>query len=303
MNDKLIIPFLKKGRKKIMSILTIFPFFRHNINMNHLHTCLYLEKNGIVQVSLDSPGNVYLMKDIEYRKYLEGKTFEGYGGLVKTVKKQIRAPKEGKWHLIIDNNDRQESINVALNISNGRQIAEYEMSEPQENQDESITGHEQEKNEKSDKEQQKQLIKEITKKLKELNKEDIEFLINQAKTIVHNQETEELNKEMKQYQKKLVNTDTQEELQNTTIDIEEQSENVFILVLHGVRKVLSRQELREIVKICHLRINDAAFSEQLYEWLKIRRNDILFDTRIRSANHPSWPALRRFLRNRFKIKK
>lgn len=275
--------------------------------MNHLHTYLYLEKNGVVQVSLDSPGNVYLLKSPEYKKYLEGKAFQGYGGLVKARKKQIKAPGQGKWHLVIDNSNQQGSLNVALNITNGRQISEDEMAAPE------ISSGEKTKNkgtDKDEKEHKKFLIKEITARMKELDEEGLKFLIQQAKVLFHKQEVEKLNTEINHYNENYVigaETERKKKKSDSTgkalIDLEEQSENIYILVICGARKVLSRLELREIVKICHEQMSDAAFSARLYEWLKVRRNDILFDARIRTADHPAWPALRRFLRNRFKAKR
>lgn len=297
--------------------------------MIHLHTYLYLERNGFVQVSLDSPGNVYLMKDAEYKKYLNGGEFECVGGMVRARKKVINAPKEGKWHLVIDNNNRRESLNVALNITNGRQISGDEIQEKTSVQKQRKNSSKEKKSVVSDKEHQKVLRKEISNKLKEIDVEGLEFLINQAKILIHKQEIDNINSEIDQYnndyvihaktKKKKAGSD--KEINNddyvihaktkkkktgsdkVLIEIEKQSENTFILVLCGARKILSRQELRIIVKMCHAPVSDAEFAAQLYEWLKIRRNDILFDARIRRADHPIWPNLRRFLRNRYKAKK
>jgi hypothetical protein len=285
--------------------------------MNHLHTYLYLEKDGVIQVSLDSPGNVYLLTDTEYTKYKQGSEFKGYGGLVKARKKNINAPGEGKWHLVVDNNNQQESLNVALNISRGRQLPETDSAEiptspeQQECYPEEIS---QEKNQgKNSKDRKEFLTKEITKRLKELNEDDLRFLMNQAKILVHNQEGEKLHQEIMQEEIQhetddyVVSAKPREpknpSTRKTLVGLEEQSENTFILIVCGARKVLSRLELREIVKMCHAQMSDTAFSVQLFEWLKIHRNDILFDARIRTADHPVWPALRRFLRKRYKLKK
>jgi hypothetical protein len=284
--------------------------------MNHLHTYLYLENNGFLEVSLDSPGNVYLMTDAAYKNYLASQEFEYYGGAVKTGKKMIKAPKEGKWHLVIDNSNTNESLNVALQITNGRQI--YEDSEPVEERDTIIEkknrkiAPEGEKNRKNVKDYRKHFQKEIIKLLKNIDEDDLKFLIEQATILVQNQKIHELNKEIEHYNEKIshkkkkpgktkkAKTHTKE---GVLIDIEQQSDNVFILVINGVRKVLSRMELRSIVTMCHSPLNDTDFSRQLYEWLNTRRNDILFDVKIRSAQHPLWPLLRRFLRNKFKAKR
>ncbi|MBN2534996.1 MAG: DUF1883 domain-containing protein [Spirochaetales bacterium] len=274
--------------------------------MNHLHTYLYLEKDGIIQVSLDSPGNVYLLKDAEYKKYLEGKEFQGYGGLIKARKKQIKAPGQGKWHLVIDNSNQQESLNVALNITNGRQIPEDEMPAPENSFKEETDKKTAFKDEQ---ERKKFLIKEITGRLKDLDEENLHFLIQQARVLLHKQEVEKLNREIDHYNDSyVVGAEPESKKKKSSssekplVDLKEQSKNTYILVLCGARKILSGLELREIVKMCHTQMSDSAFSSRLYEWLKVRRNDILFDARIRTADHPVWPILRRFLRNRFKAK-
>lgn len=279
--------------------------------MNHLHTYLYMEKNGIIQVSLDSPGNVYLLDDTEYQNYLEGKEFQGFGGLVRARKKKIRVPGEGKWHLVIDNSNQQESLNVALNITNGSQISENEILDTKTPRKQKKLSHKGKiKQDECSKEQRKLLTKEITKRLKELDEEGLRFLIQQARILVQNQEIEKLNTEIDNYNKNnesyVIGAEPEKKKsgsQKTLIDLEEQSKNTFILVICGARKVLSRLELREIVKMCHARMSDTAFSVKLFEWLKIHRNDILFDARIRTADHPVLVALRRFLRSRYKVKK
>ncbi|MBN2441441.1 MAG: DUF1883 domain-containing protein [Spirochaetales bacterium] len=276
--------------------------------MNHLHTCLYLEKNGSVQVSLDCPGNVFLMKDTEYKKYSTGEEFKAIGGLVTTRKKVLHVPKEGTWHLVIDNNEGQESINVALNITNGRQISENEMNEQPPEEKPPQTKPRKKDPVPDDKEHRKFLQNEIIKKINEISLEGLAFLIDQAKTLLHNQEMDKINNEVTDYDDEYViralpKNKKKADVNPNRIDIEEHSENTFFLVMCGTRKILSRQELRIIVDMSHQPMNDAAFSKNLFEWLKIRRNDILFDAKIRSYDHPVWPALRRFLRSRYKAKK
>ena len=297
--------------------------------MNHLHTYLYLEGNGFIQVSLDSPGNVYLMKDTEYKKYVSGEEFKAMGGMVRARKKVIRAPQQGNWHLVIDNNKAQESMNVAINITNGRQIAENEIQKKTTTKKQQKRTSKENESVVSDKEHEKVLRREITKKLKEIDVEGLNFLINQAKILAHKQELDKINSEIDQYnndyvihaktKKKKSGSDKEDDDESYVIhaktkkkktghdkvlvNIEEHSENTFILVLCGARKILSRQELRIIIKMCYAPVNDAEFSAKLYEWLKIHRNDILFDARIRTAGHPVWPVFRRFLRNRYKAKK
>jgi hypothetical protein len=277
--------------------------------MSHLHTCLFLEKNGSIQVSLDSPGNVYLMNGTEYKKYLEGDEFSALGGLVKARKKVIPSPGEGTWHLVIDNDNQPESMNVALNITNGRQVFDDREIDPVREQEIQTVESMDKQVVTGDKEQQKYLKKELLKKIKEIDLEGLKFLVNQAKILAHQQEIEEANNEIIRYNEDYVihnrvkKKKQKENEEKVLVNVEQHAENTFILVLCGTRKTLSRQELRKIVEMSHKRITDVEFAHILFEWLKVRRNDILFDARIKSPDHQIWPLLRKFLRTNYKAKK
>ncbi|MBN1697694.1 MAG: DUF1883 domain-containing protein [Spirochaetales bacterium] len=285
--------------------------------MNHLHTYLFLEKDGAVVVSIDCPGNIYLMSGNEYSNYCASADFTAVGGKAKIGKNTIHAPKAGKWHLVIDNDDRPESLNVALSISNGRQLFEaFDGVENAERYQEAGKKKPPEdapknKGKKGGKDFKKRFQKEILDLVKDMDDAGLTFLIEQAEILIGDQEEEEMNRQVKIWNEKLTGKSkkTPESKRGKTgkgpaavLDIEQHSENAFILSIGGVRKVLSRLELRSIVAMSHSRIGDAEFSSRLYDWLKTSRNDFLFDLNIKSADHPLWPRLRRFLRTKFKPK-
>jgi hypothetical protein len=266
------------------------------------------------------------MTDQEYTHYLVGREFQYFGGKANIGKNVIKAPRGGKWHLVIDNNNTNESINVALQITNGRQIFENEyIKDNEDNEDnEAIEEREMAKRgktrktssnkgnkKKNEKDYRKHFQKEILNIIKKIDEEGLTLLIEQATILLQNQKIHELNEKIQHYneksirkKKKTVKTDKAKShaKEGTLIDIEQQSDNAFILVLNDTRKVLSRIELRNIIGMCHSPMNDIDFSRKLYDWLTTSRNDILFDLKIRSAQHPLWPLLRRFIRNRFRAR-
>jgi hypothetical protein len=74
--------------------------------------------------------------------------------------------------------------------------------------------------------------------------------------------------------------------------------------LGSVRKVFSRVELRQLVAVANSgSANDATRSEQLYNWFKKHRGDVLFDGRIEARRHPLLVKLSRYLRTHYTVKK
>jgi hypothetical protein len=70
--------------------------------MNFLHQEFDLDAGDIVEVMLDNPANVQLLDPENYDAYRNGRTFDYYGGYVKVSPFQIRAPRAGRWHLVVD---------------------------------------------------------------------------------------------------------------------------------------------------------------------------------------------------------
>ena len=269
---------------------------------------------------MDNPANVYLMTDADYTHYLEGGDFTYHGGYVKTGLKKLKAPAAGHWHLVIDNKNQLEGVNVTLQVVNGKTI-EQQWEEPsaaeQEKSRKQIQAAEKQPetgNELTAKElaaKKKDLVKELTQMIKQIDMEGLLFLMKQASVIIHNQQVEQLNQKIEDYNQTLTHQkkgtkqkkDIETDKPSLLVDLKENSENSFILVLNGVRKALSRYELGEIVRICHMDIDDNHFAVRVYKWLKEKRTDILFDSGIKSSNHPLLITMREFLMNRYKPRK
>jgi len=274
--------------------------------MKHLHAFLNLEKNGIVQIVMDNPAYVYLLAEKDYTQYLAGTVLQG--GLVKSGTKKLKAPSAGQWHLVIDNRNQAESVNVTLQVVNGTTISQQwaETSLPDKEPVQtlkappSLTSVELEA-------KKKELVKELSKMIKQIDMEGLLYLLKQASVIIHNQQVEQVNSKIVDYNQTLQKQKKMQPGESDTskvlVDLKENTGNSFILVLNGVRKVLSRYELAEILRICDLAIDDAHFGVRIYTWLKDKRRDILFDAGIKTSSHALLLALRVFLLKRFKSKK
>jgi hypothetical protein len=68
----------------------------------HLHQEYDLQAGDVVDVVLNRPANVQLLASEEYEKYLRGETFRYQGGYAREFPFQIKAPRAGRWHLVVD---------------------------------------------------------------------------------------------------------------------------------------------------------------------------------------------------------
>lgn len=70
--------------------------------MNYLHYDLQLGSNDSVEVTLDKQANVRLLDTANFSKYRSGQKHQYYGGQATKSPVQLRAPRAGHWHLVID---------------------------------------------------------------------------------------------------------------------------------------------------------------------------------------------------------
>lgn len=85
--------------------------------MKYLHYSLQLELDDLVKVSLDKQANVRLLDCHNYHLYRRGKKHNYYGGIAIRTPYLIRAPRAGRWHLVVDRGGCGGAVRVAVNIS------------------------------------------------------------------------------------------------------------------------------------------------------------------------------------------
>lgn len=77
----------------------------------------------------------------------------------------------------------------------------------------------------------------------------------------------------------------------------------YIVVLGTKRKMFSCSELQKLIGIAHTVKDEKASGEQIYNWLKQNRGDVLVDVNLANKKHPLFIKLAKFLRSHFTIKK
>ena len=88
--------------------------------MAHLHKTLNLAVGDELRIGLTAAAHVYLMDGENYAAYQEGEEFEYYGETVRRSPYRIGAPGPGVWHLVIEQVDPAESLNVAVELVSPR---------------------------------------------------------------------------------------------------------------------------------------------------------------------------------------
>ena len=70
--------------------------------MIHLQWELESGPDELIEVTLNGPSNVMLMDPENYQNYSRGQFFQYYGGYAETSPAELRAPRPGRWHVVVD---------------------------------------------------------------------------------------------------------------------------------------------------------------------------------------------------------
>ncbi len=86
----------------------------------HLHKTLNLTTEDEIRIGLTAAAHVYLLDEENYGLYLDEQEFEYYGETVHRSPYRIKAPRAGVWHLVVEQADPEDSLNVAVEIVSPR---------------------------------------------------------------------------------------------------------------------------------------------------------------------------------------
>lgn len=82
--------------------------------MNFLKYDLRLNKNDVVEVTLDRQANVRLLDKSNYNSYQRGLRHRYYGGLADRSPFRLTAPQPGDWYLVVDLGGYPGSVNASV---------------------------------------------------------------------------------------------------------------------------------------------------------------------------------------------
>jgi len=164
------------------------------------------------------------------------------------------------------------------------------------------------KNENSAKKKKKskvkdELIKELSDMIKDIDEEGLIFLIQQANVLLYNKRVEEINRKIAGMKVEKTTRKTTTQPQDYAVDIEETKDGkYFYIILNNSRVFFTLEEMRKLVKICHVSEDERDASERLYNWFSRNRKDLLIDGQIGDSNNPFLANIYSYIINKYKVK-
>ena len=147
--------------------------------------------------------------------------------------------------------------------------------------------------------QRDRLREELVEAIEEIDEEGLLFLLQQARVLIHNAHVERLQKEADLLPADRVATRSGKDAPGPTVEITEDGESFFI-DFGSVRKVMSRTELRGLVRICRDSASAGEAAARLHRRLERERGDILADAGIHGPTSPILEALYNEVRAKYR---
>ena len=130
--------------------------------------------------------------------------------------------------------------------------------------------------------------------ISELDEEGIQFLIHQAQVLQYNKQVKEINKRITQTKSRAPDkkkagseSETKSKARHPSVEIVERGEGKhFFIVVRGYRIYFTLEEMKKLVRICHVAGDGPDATQRLYNWFKRFRSDFLVDGDIGSARNP-----------------
>ena len=84
--------------------------------MKYLRKQVKARRNCVVVVTFDQPAKVMLLKDSEYNKYKEGKTYNYRGGFAKNSPVKFILPEGAIWQVIVEKGSYFNPVNMNASV-------------------------------------------------------------------------------------------------------------------------------------------------------------------------------------------
>ena len=84
--------------------------------MKYLHRILKAKKGTQIKVHFSEPTRVLLLGDINYKKYVENRTYDYRGGELNQSPHQFEIPTDGLWHVVVEKGGYFNPKNIVANV-------------------------------------------------------------------------------------------------------------------------------------------------------------------------------------------
>ncbi len=148
-----------------------------------------------------------------------------------------------------------------------------------------------------------ELIEELTDMTKDIDEDGLIFLIKQANVLLYNKRVEEINRKIERSVSERKERDKVQQTEDYSVDIEESGDGQFFyIILYNNRVFFTLDEMRKIVKICHISEDELDASQRLYNWFTRNRKDFLIDAQVGSSKSPFLANLYEKVIHTYKVK-
>ena len=158
------------------------------------------------------------------------------------------------------------------------------------------------KKEKADSQKQR-LENELVKLLPEIEEEGLVFLLRQANTLIHNQRTDQLNREMEALNKKKKPGAAAGSTASQGFEIEisrSDDGKTYYFIVNGMKHFFDIPETQKIIALCYRPPAKSDALRYLHEFFRAERDEILMDHKITSAKSPFFEELFKTVRATFR---
>ena len=147
------------------------------------------------------------------------------------------------------------------------------------------------------------LEKELRDALTEIDEEGLLFLLRQAQVLIYNARVDRINQEATKLKAGKPQAVKEAREAPLTVSIEESDDGKSIfLTLGKARKILTPEEMRQLVRICYAAETKSEALRQLFTVMARERKDILADAMIGNPDNPLLVALFTTVRNTYRLK-
>jgi hypothetical protein len=150
--------------------------------------------------------------------------------------------------------------------------------------------------------QRSRLRRMLAEAMDQVDEEGLLFLLRQANVLIHNRKVEETNRELEELSAGSPRRDAPSAPgPRSTVTIEDDGKAAVFLTLGETRKVLDRDEVKHLVRVCYSTDRKSEALSRLYAVLKRERSDIINDAGIAGSGSPFVGGLFDALRGRYHL--
>ncbi len=149
---------------------------------------------------------------------------------------------------------------------------------------------------------QRKLIATIEDALPKLSEESLALIVRNCQVALYNEEMERSRDAVLEAQSAVEQGRVPGAKAGVEVDIEQVSEQSFVVIFGSERIFFTRDELRELTRLCWSANNSAEGGRSIFRWMERERRDFLIDAGVDSPSDPGLQQLWSVIRSRYKAR-